>query len=139
MNGAHCREVHAGPPGRSAPPPAFTAEQASRFRALVGSPDAAQRVGELRELVGPVVMPLRPGAPAPAPSAEEREREAAKGVCARNCGCLACRGGRVAEPGLGGEAVAALRATASKVAAGKSAAMWSGVLGAIRARRTGLP
>ena len=144
MSGANCRDVHAGPPGRSAPPPAFTAEQASRFRALVGAPDAAQRVGELRELVGLVVLPLRPGAPAAVASAEEREREAARGVCARNCGCLVCRGGRVEEEGQGGEAlgreaVQARLATASRVAAGKSQAMWAGVLGAIRARRTGLP
>ena len=77
------------------PVPVFSPEQASRFRELLASPDAAARFDEVRALVGPLI-PLRQGAPpgAAAPAGDPH---------ARNCGCRTCRAAR---PGGGGEAEA---------------------------------
>jgi hypothetical protein len=77
------------------PVPVFSPEQASRFRELLASPDAATRFDEVRALVGPLI-PLRRGAP-PGTAAPAGDPHA------RNCGCCTCRAAR---PGAGGEAEA---------------------------------
>ena len=85
------------PPGMALVPiPLFSPEQASRFRELLASPNAAARFEEVRALVGPLI-PLRPGAPPAAGAAQDEPPHP------RNCGCAACRESR---PGGGGEAEA---------------------------------
>jgi len=151
--GAHCADVHAGPPGRAAalpaalPPRAFSAEQAARFRQLVSGPASSASLGELRALVGPLVLPLQPGgaaeaAAAAAEAAAAHEREQALPVHASNCGCPACAAARPAgQEGEGQEEdearrVASVLSASCVVAAPKSRAMWTAVLDAIRARRS---
>ncbi len=121
--------------------PSFSAEQATRFRALLASPDAASRLEELRVLVGPLI-PLRPGAPpAAAPAGDPH---------ACNCGCALCRAQRAAAAPADADAApldeaaaaAALEAQAARseavlsrarvVTAPKSVAMWRAALAALR-------
>ena len=165
--GAHCPFIHAGAPGSAAAVAAyagnggeagsgpgvavatqfrrFTAEQASRFRQLVASPDAAQHMEELRRLVGPLV-PLTFGEPPGTGGEAGADLGVVKDNHARNCGCSECRAQREATGNGGGAAeataveaaaqcrvaVEAVLATARTVTAPQSIAMWRSVLGGLR-------
>jgi Zinc finger C-x8-C-x5-C-x3-H type (and similar) len=164
VRGADCHFIHVGGPGSAAAAACltqqdgdadggsaavaevatqfrrFTPSQAARFRRLVGSPDAAQHLEELRRLVGPLV-PLTFGLP-PGAAAEGVEAAAVvvKDTHARNCGCSECSAARVAagegnEGQGGGRAqgdVAAVLANAATVTAPQSKAMWRALLGSLR-------
>ena len=159
--GSQCFNVHAGSPGKpgaaaaaaeAAAPPrrAFTLKQAKSFRALLAAPDAAERMDELRALVGPL-LPLTPGAP---PGAADGP--ALPSGHAPNCGCDDCAaaaavaaaeaeeaGGEPparAEGAEGEEAVAERKAEARAVVAACSGvithpaavSIWRDVLGALK-------
>ena len=164
--GANCPFIHAGGPGSAAAVAAyelaaeaaggpgvavatqfrrFTAEQASRFRQLVASPDAAQHMEELRRLVGPLV-PLTFGEPPGTGGDAGAEPAVVRDNHARNCGCGECRalreasaegGGGVAQAAGNGAAkcrvaVEAVLSAARTVTAPQSVAMWRSVLGGLR-------
>ena len=98
----------------------------------------------MRQLVGPIFLPLQPGAP-PAAAEAAAPQAAAPGAAAdshaRNCGCERCRDARGVEESEEeaaaerGEEREALLESCRRVSAPSSQALWTAVLSALRARR----